>query len=317
MRTSHFYDRNVLITGGCGFIGSALTHALRDLGAHVTVLDDLSNGTTPYIAFDGVLFDHASVLDAVRLRELASQNSIIFHCACRSLVRSVKYPYQDFEVNALGTLNVLQAAREFMVPVIYTSSSSVYGSSPDIPFTETALPLQRTPYAVSKLTGENLGLAYYESYGLPFTVLRLSNVYGPSQELSSTSCGVVRYMINDLLHERRPIIYGNGLQVRDFTYIDDVVAAILRSATLIRAHGQVFNVSSGRGTTILDLCKRLRRIIPGPEPVFLHPRDIDTIPERIVSNKKAHSVLDWKPRISLDDGLSRTVSVINANSRKA
>ena len=183
--------RKILVTGGAGFVGSVLVRRLLTAGSQVTVLDDLFTGRRDSIP-EGVEFIEGSVTDAALVNEVVKRHTLIFHLAARNIIASTANPRDDFATNIGGTLNVLLAAREAGVErVVYTSSASVYGNPRSIPINEEDGLATLSPYSVSKLAGENYCLAFYESYGLPVSVVRYSNVFGPFQTPENPYCGVV------------------------------------------------------------------------------------------------------------------------------
>jgi nucleoside-diphosphate-sugar epimerase len=302
-----FGGRRILVTGGAGFVGGALSQRLVDAGAHVTVLDDLFTGQTETIP-TGAAFVQGSVTDATLVDELVAANSLVFHMAARNIIASTANPRDDFATNIGGTLNVLLAALANKVErVVYTSSASVYGNPRSIPINEDDGVVMLSPYAVSKLGGENYCQAFYESYGLPTTSVRYSNVYGPGQRPDNPYCGVVSKFLVDA-HAGRPLpIHGDGQQTRDYTYVDDAVEATLLAAIRPRAEGEVFNVGTGIETSVNELGLAIGRALE--RPVELHHidrRDIDNIRRRVVNIDKARRMLHWTPQVTLEIGLART-----------
>jgi len=302
-----FGGRRILVTGGAGFVGGALTRKLVDAGASVTVLDDLFTGKAETIP-TGAEFIQGSVTDAALVDELVAANSLIFHLAARNIIASTKNPRDDFETNIGGTLNVLLAARASKVDrVVYTGSASVYGNPRSIPINEDDFLVPLSPYAVSKLGGENYAQAFYESYGLPTASIRYSNVYGPGQRPDNPYCGVVSKFLLDA-HAGRPLsVHGDGEQTRDYTYVDDAVEATMLAAIRPRAEGEVFNVGTGIETSVNELGLAIGRALDVPvEMRHIDRRDIDNIRRRVVNIEKARRMLRWTPQVTLETGLSRT-----------
>jgi UDP-glucose 4-epimerase len=304
---STFGGRRILVTGGAGFVGSALTRHLVRAGAKVTVLDDLFTGTAEALP-TGAELVVGSVVDRELVDRLVSQNRLIFHLAARNIIASTANPRDDFETNIGGTLNILMAARENQVErVVYTSSASVYGNPRSIPINEDDGLVPLSPYAVSKLGGEHYCLAFYESYGLPVASVRYSNVYGPGQRPDNPYCGVVSKFMQ-AAHEGTPLsIHGDGEQTRDYTYIDDAVDATLTAAIHPKAEGEVFNVGTGVETSVNALAIAVGRALDTPiEIARLDRRDIDNIRRRIVNIEKARRMLRWSPQVTLSRGLGQT-----------
>ena len=302
-------DRRVLVTGGAGFVGSSLVRRLVDEGARVTVLDDLFTGRRENLPASGLAFVEGSVCNSELVERLVREHEIVFHAAARNIVVSTRNPREDFETNIGGTLNVLLAARAAGVQrVVYTSSTSVYGNPRYLPINEDDHLSLLTPYAVSKLAGEHYCTAFYESYGLPTTAVRYSNIFGPGQDPANPYCGVVAKFVEALFAGRPPVIHGDGSQTRDFTYIDDAVEATLVAALSERALGEVFNVGTGVETSVNQLADILVGLIGAAvKPEHSDRRDVDNIRRRVVNIEKARRTLRWLPEVTLQEGLRRTV----------
>ena len=302
-----FGGRRILVTGGAGFVGGALTQKLVEAGARVTVLDDLFTGKSETVP-TGAEFIEGSVTDATLVNELVAANSLVFHLAARNIIASTKNPRDDFETNIGGTLNILLAARESKVDrIVYTGSASVYGNPRSIPINEDDFLVPLTPYAVSKLGGENYAQAFYESYGLPTACVRYSNVYGPGQRPDNPYCGVVSKFLVDAYAGRPLSIHGDGEQTRDYTYVDDAVEATMLAAIRPRAEGEVFNVGTGIETSVNGLATAIGLALDVPvELRHIDRRDIDNIRRRVVNIEKARRMLRWTPQVTLETGLSRT-----------
>ncbi len=310
--------RRILVTGGAGFVGGAVSRRLVDMGARVTVLDDLFTGKAETIP-TGAQFVQGSVTDHAMVRDLVAENSLVFHMAARNIIASTANPRDDFETNIGGTLNVLMAARESRPDrVVYTSSTSVYGNPRSIPINEDDGLVLLSPYAVSKLGGENYCTAFYESYGLPVAVVRYSNVYGPGQRPDNPYCGVVSKFFASVMAGEPLMIHGDGEQTRDFTYVDDAVDATLLAAIHPRAEGEVFNVGTGIETSINQLAREIGRAV-GREARVEHVdrRDIDNIRRRVVNIEKIRRMLHWVPGTTLDRGLDATAVWLRASREGA
>lgn len=302
-------DSRVLVTGGAGFVGSGLVKALIAADARVTVLDDLFTGRRENLPADGFEFVEGSVCDPPLVEHLVAGADIVIHAAARNIVVSTRNPREDYETNIGGTLNVLMAARATGVKrVIYTSSTSVYGNPRYLPVNEDDHLSLLTPYAVSKLAGEHYCTAFFESYGLPTAAVRYSNIFGPGQDPANPYCGVVAKFCQSLFEGKGPAIHGDGNQTRDFTYIDDAVAATLLAATSERAIGEVFNVGTGVETSVNALASLLIRLT-GVDVTTSHTdrRDVDNIRRRVVNIEKTRRALRWVPEITLEEGLRRTI----------
>ncbi len=299
--------RRILVTGGAGFVGGALVRRLVDMGARVTVLDDLFTGRVETIP-TGAQFVEGSVTDQALVRDLVAEHSLVFHMAARNIIASTKNPRDDFETNIGGTLNVLMAARESRPDrVVYTSSTSVYGNPRSIPINEDDGIVLLSPYAVSKLGGENYCSAFYESYGLPVSVVRYSNVYGPGQRPDNPYCGVVSKFFASAMAGEPLLVHGDGEQTRDFTFVEDAVDATLLAAVHPRAEGEVFNVGTGIETSVNQLARGVGAAV-NREVTLTHVdrRDIDNIRRRVVNIEKIRRMLHWVPRTTLGEGLRET-----------
>jgi UDP-glucose 4-epimerase len=300
-------DARVLVTGGAGFVGAAVTSRLVESDARVTVLDDLSAGRAASVPL-GATLARGSVTDPHTVRELVAEHSLIFHLAARGILASTRNPREDFETNVAGTLNLLLAARDCDVErIVYSSSASIYGNPRTIPINEDDVHVPLTPYAVSKLSGEHYCLSFYESYGVPVAVVRYSNVYGPGQRPENPYSGVVTKFLAAALEQRPLSVHGDGQQTRDFTFVEDAVDATLAAATHPRAEGDVFNVGTGIETSVIELARAIERVL-GFEVEIEHidRRDVDNIRRRVVNIEKVRRMLRWSPQVPLELGLRRT-----------
>jgi UDP-glucose 4-epimerase len=297
----------VLVTGGAGFLGAALARRLVAGGARVSVIDDFSTGR-PEAVPDGSTVVQGSITDTETVGPLVAQHPWIFHLAARGIIASTRSPREDFETNAAGTLNLLLAARECRVErLVYASSASIYGNPRTLPIKEEDGVAALSPYAVSKLCGEQYCLAFYESYGVPAAIVRYSNVYGPGQRWDNPYCGVVTKFLASVAAGRPMPIHGDGQQTRDFTFIEDAVDATLIAATHPRAEGEVFNVGTGIETSVIQLARAIALAL-GAEPSVEHidRRDIDNIRRRALNIEKIRRMLRWSPQVALETGLRRT-----------
>ncbi len=302
--------KKVLVTGGAGFVGANLVERAVSAGATVFVLDDLFTGSLDNIK-EGTRFEfvEGSVCDYDLVSRLVQEVDYIAHLAARNIIVSTKNPRNDYEVNIGGTLNVLMAAREHGIrQMVYTSSASIYGNPKIIPILEDERPHTFSPYSVSKLAGENYCNAFYETYGVPATVVRYSNVYGPKQDPSNPYCGVVSKFMEAIDNDEAPQIHGDGMQTRDFTYVDDAVDATLLAMTSPKAEGVAFNLGTGMECRIIELARIIARLMAKDiEPVHIDRRDIDNIRRRVLNIERIRTSLRWQPQIGLEEGLRRTV----------
>jgi UDP-glucose 4-epimerase len=310
-----FGARRILVTGGAGFVGSAVTRRLVDAGARVTVLDDLFTGKADAVP-TGATLVNGSVTDVALVNELVSDHSLVLHLAARNIIASTANPLDDFATNIGGTLNILLAARASKVDrVVYSSSASVYGNPRTIPINEDDPLWTLSPYAVSKLGGENYCTAFSESYGLRVATVRYSNVYGPGQRPDNPYSGVVsKFLVQ--AHTGQPIsVHGDGEQTRDYTYIDDAVDATLAAAVHPRAEGEIFNVGTGIETSVNRLATAIGEAL-GVDVDIQHidRRDIDNIRRRVVNIEKIRRMLRWTPQWTLERGLIETANWYKASS---
>lgn len=303
--------QNYLVTGGAGFIGANLVEALLRAGKNVRVLDNLATGHRANIEpFLGEIeFLEADVRDADAVRRAVTGMDVVLHqAALASVPRSVADPMSANEVNVTGTLNVLLAARDAGVArVVFASSSSVYGDSPVLPKIETMPVEPMSPYAVSKLAAERYCTAFTTVYGLPTIALRYFNVFGPHQDPKSTYAAVIPRFVTAMLRGSRPTIYGDGRQSRDFTYIDNVVAANLLAAEAPAGVSGYFNVACGDRISLLELVVQLNATL-GTEiaPVHEPPRPGD-VRDSQADISKIRDALGFAPVVSFGEGLARTV----------
>jgi nucleoside-diphosphate-sugar epimerase len=301
-----------LVTGGAGFIGSHIASALVNDGARVRVLDDLSTGHRENIDEIGgdVDFIQGSVADEELLNKALENVELVFHeAAIPSVPRSVEAPRQTHIASVDGTFSLLVAARDRGVRrVVYAASSSAYGDQPTLPKSEEMRPDPLSPYAVAKLVGEYYCRAFTRVYGLETVSLRYFNVFGPRQDQGSQYSGVVSRFISSLLSNERPVIYGDGEQSRDFTYIDNVVFANLNAASAKEASGKVINVANGQRITLNQLLAELKELT-GKQDVtadYLEPR-VGDVRHSLADNTMARELLGYESKVDLREGLRRTI----------
>ena len=300
----------VLVTGGAGFIGSRIGGALLGEGHEVAVLDDLSSGFAEQ-APAGAELVKGDVADFGAVRAAASGADVVLHHAARRAVaRSVEDPLDTDRVNTAGTLHVLQAAREAGVRrVIIASSSSVYGGAGDGACREGDPARPRSPYAVSKLASEHYTRVFAELYGLETVILRYFNVYGPGQRPDAPYAAVIPLFIRALLAGERPVIEGDGLQSRDFTYVDDVVAANLLAmrAPTATVSGRVYNIARGQASTVRDLLRELCAITGTPFAPAFAPARTGDVRHSLADVERAHAQLGFHAQVGLAEGLRHTL----------
>ena len=301
----------ILVTGGAGFIGSAIVEALVAQGQEVRLLDNFATGKRDNLDHvrGRIRVIEGDVRDPVTVRlAMADVDFVLHQAALSSVARSVVDPVTTAEVNIQGTLNVLMAARDARVRrVVFAGSSSVYGDNPELPKRENANPMPRSPYAITKLAGEHYCRVFYELYGLPTVVLRYFNVYGPRQRPDSQYAAVIPKFIDALLHGQRPVIYGDGKQSRDFTYVSNVVQANLLACQANDAPGEVVNIACGSRISLLDLLQLLRdQTGSGVEPELAAPRPGD-VTHTLADISRAEHLLGYRPQVDMREGLRRTI----------
>lgn len=301
-----------LVTGGAGFIGSHIVAELVHRGERVRVLDNFSTGKEDNL--DTVSQDieliHGDLRDLETVRRAVSGVDYVLHQgALPSVIRSVDDPLTSNACNVVGTLNLLIAARDAGVRrVVYASSSSVYGDSPILPKHEDMRPSPKSPYAVSKLAGEHYCQVFTEVYGLETVCLRYFNVFGPRQDPTSQYAAVIPLFITALLHGEPPVVHGDGLQSRDFTYVTNNVQANLLATTVPGIAGQVFNIACGKSYTLLELLDILRDILgTDVAPIHTLPRPGD-VRHSLADITRAQQVLGYEVKVPFEEGLRRTVA---------
>lgn len=307
----------VLVTGGAGFIGTNLVIRLLREGYKVRIFDNFSTGKRENVAsvikslnnsavdlevIEGDLRDFALVLEATRDIE------IVFHqAALPSVIRSVRAPNTTNDVNITGTLNLLEACRVNGVRrVIYASSSSIYGDTEELPKHEDMNPKPLSPYAVSKIAGEYYMKVFNHIYGIETVILRYFNVYGPYQDPTSEYSGVISKFIHAFLHNKPLIVYGDGEQSRDFTYVDDVVEANILAAKA-PVSGEVFNIAGGKRHSLNQMIEILKKIFNrNPEVIYTDPRPGD-IRHSQAGVDKVKRALGFTTKVLFEEGLKKTV----------
>jgi nucleoside-diphosphate-sugar epimerase len=299
-----------VVTGGAGFIGSHLAEELVRRGERVRIVDSLITGHTRNFAHvPDVEFLQGDLADAeVAARGVAGADYVLHQAAIPSVPRSVKDPITSNRANVDATLSVLVAARDAGVKrVVYAASSSAYGNAAALPKREDMATAPLSPYALQKLVGEQYMQMFTALYGIETVSIRYFNVFGPRQDPSSPYSGVISLFITALLAGRAPIIYGDGEQTRDFTYVANVVDGVLRAAQAEGASGAVINVATGGRISLNVLFDTLKRIIgAGVAPTYAEPRAGD-VRDSQADIGKAQALLGYTPSVDLEEGLRRTV----------
>jgi len=307
-----------VVTGGAGFIGSHIASALTRNGLRVRIIDDLSTGHRENLdeITGDVEFTQGSVADEQLLKKVLDAVEIVFHeAAIPSVPRSVEHPRQSHVASVDGTFSLLLAARDRNVRrVIYAASSSAYGDQPTLPKKEDMLPDPLSPYAVAKLVGEYYCQVFARVYGLETISLRYFNVFGPRQDPGSQYSGVVSRFISVLLNNQQPVIYGDGEQSRDFTFIDNVIDANLKAANASRGFGSVMNVATGERITLNQLLDEVKAIVGKPEvkAEYQQPR-VGDVRHSLADISRARELLGYQPTVGLREGLRRTIDWWNTS----
>lgn len=311
----------LVVTGGAGFIGSNTVDELISRGHSVVVLDDLSSGKEENLAEvrSKITFIKGSITELEVVRKAMTEADCVLHLAARTSVpRSVKDPIETNRINVDGTLNVLVAARDAKVKrVVFAASSSAYGETPTLPKSENMRPEPISPYGVTKFVGELYAQTFGRVYGLENVSLRYFNVFGPRQDPNSPYSGVLSRFCTAFLDETQPVVFGDGEQSRDFTYIENVVQANLLACEAPAASGKVFNVGTGGRFTLNETLALLRKISgKSLETKYDPPRDGD-IRDSQADISQARQILGYEPTVAFEEGLQRTFDWYRESQAKA
>lgn len=304
-------SRNIVVTGGAGFIGSSLARALVQRGDSVRIVDDFSSGKRANIAdlegklqvIEGTILD-----DAILDRGFAGADTVFHEAAIPSVPRSMAAPVASHDANATGTLKVLEAARRHGVRrVVYAGSSSAYGETPTLPKIETMPAAPLSPYAVSKLTGEFYCQVYARAFGVETVILRYFNVFGARQDPKSQYAAVIPRFVTSALEGRSPVIYGDGTQSRDFCYIDNVIEANLKAADAPGVSGKVFNIACGAATDLNQVIRLVGEALGKQVQPQYEPARAGDIKHSLADINQARTLLGYTASISFTAGLHKTI----------
>ena len=310
-----------LVTGGAGFIGSHLVDYLLRAGHQVVVLDDFSTGRRENLpAWKEGTFTlvEGSITDLEPChRSMEGVDYVLHQAALGSVPRSVENPHRTHEVNATGTLNVLTAARDAGIRrVVYAGSSSAYGDTEELPKHELMIPRPRSPYAVSKLTGEEYCRAFYRTYGLQTVALRYFNVFGPRQDPESEYAAVVPRFVTAALAGRPARIFGDGNHSRDFTFVSNVVRAnLLACEASEEALGEVFNIGAGARTSINQLWSWITELTASESVAECRPPRVGDVRHSLAALDRARAVLNYEPLVDVKEGLRLTAKWYRSNTQ--
>jgi UDP-glucose 4-epimerase len=305
-----------LVTGGAGFIGSHIATALVERGDEVRVFDNLSSGSRMNLAHLGSNAElvEGDVLDAAAVARAVEGVGVIFHeAALASVPRSVEKPLDTHAVCVTGTLHILEAARKAGVRrLVFAGSSSVYGNQPAMSKRETDVLSPLSPYAAAKMAGEAYCHSFTAVYGLETVVLRYFNVFGPRQDPNSEYSAVIPKFVALMLRGKRPTVFGDGQQSRDFTYVEDVVRGNLLAAESANAVGRVFNIACGRQQSLLQLIDSINAALgTSIEPEFAPSRAGD-VRESLADISAAREAFGYEPQVDFDEGLRRSIEYYRA-----
>jgi nucleoside-diphosphate-sugar epimerase len=306
-----------VVTGGGGFIGSHIVEELLRRGEKTKVIDNFSTGKRENVAAfrDRAEIIEADIAEAKNLAQLLKGADYVIHqAAIPSVPKSIIDPMKSHHANVNGTLNLLVACREAGIKrVVYASSSSLYGDSPTLPKHEGMMPNPLSPYGAQKLFAEMYCQVFTKAYGLETVSLRYFNVFGPRQDATSQYSGVLALFIPAVLQGRRPTIYGDGLQSRDFTYVQNVVEANLLACTAAGVGGQAFNIACGDRITVNSMLQQINEITGKDiSPIYVEPRSGD-IKHSQADITRAREHLGYAPKVSFSHGLGQTIEWYRKN----
>ena len=305
--------QKVLVTGGAGFIGSHLVEVLIERGLSVVVLDNFRNGTranlAPVTGSPRLQVLHGDITDPDTCHRACRGAGVVFHLACLGVRHSLHNPVENHQVNALGTLNVLQAARAAKAGrFVYVSTSEVYGRATDFPIRETTATWPLTVYGGSKLAGEHYARAYFECFGLPAVCVRPFNNYGPRSHFEGDAGEVIPRFLLRVLSGQPPVIFGDGSHTRDFLYVRDCAETLIRIAECDALTGQVVNLGYGEEVRIDTLARAVLQAVGRKDlqPVHESERPAD-VPRLWVDTRRLKAAIQFAPRVALDQGMALTL----------
>lgn len=313
----YFHKKNVLITGGLGFIGSNLAHKLTGYGANVTIIDNLNP------LYGGNEFNIEEIKDKITIvindirnneiiLPLIKEADVIFHLAAQvSYIDSLNIPFEDLDVNVRATLNILELCRKYnpKVKIIFSSSRMVIGKPTSSIVTEDSTTYPLSLYGIHKLASEKYLLMYYKDFGIPCVILRLSNPYGPRQQIKHNKYSLVGWFIRQAMEGKKIQIFGDGHQLRDYIYSDDIVEGLIKCAAQPKAVGEIVNLGYGEGIHFVDMVNSVVKIIKtGSIEYIPWPGNYERVETGDIAMdiSKLKSLTSWKPSVSLEDGIYKT-----------
>tara|TARA_B100001250_G_scaffold408274_1_gene430401 strand:+ start:231 stop:1193 length:963 start_codon:yes stop_codon:yes gene_type:complete len=309
---SEFKNKNCLVTGGAGFIGSNLSRHLAKLGAKVVVIDNFSTGrkqNTLHFQKEGIKLINSDISDQLNTAKYFSEIDFVFHqAAVPSVPKSIAEPMLTNNSNVKGTLSVLENSRLNNVKkVVYAASSSAYGDTEILPKSESMSPSPLSPYAVQKIAGEMYCKTYFDNFDLRTTSLRYFNVYGPYQDPNSEYSAVIPIFIKKALENKLITIFGDGTTSRDFTFIDDVIQANLRAAISTKSDGHVINVAYGDSFTLTELANKIIEDVGSNSDIEYSEFRKGDVLHSLADLSKTKDLIAYSPLFSLSKGLTRTI----------
>ncbi len=318
--TVNLQNKKVIVTGGAGFIGSELCRQLAAAGAGVVIVDNLANGkrgNVSEILSDRCILEVADIRDRERMDALVKGVDYVFHLACLGVRHSIHSPVENHEVNAAATLHLLIAAREAGVSrFVYVSSSEVYGTAMHVPQPEDHPTYPMTVYGAAKLAGECYTRAFHRTYEFPTVVIRPFNTYGPRCHHEGDSGEVIPKFLLRTLAGKPMVIFGDGTQTRDFTYVSDTARGIIEAGLCDRAVGETINIGSGFELPIRELAEEVRAATGHPDARVIHEADRPGDVLRLYADTtKAQGLIGFRPTVSLRDGLGQLLAWYEAQGK--
>ncbi|RJQ64720.1 MAG: NAD-dependent epimerase/dehydratase family protein [Stygiobacter sp.] len=314
---NYYKNKNVLITGGLGFIGSNLTHKLIELGANVSIIDNLNplyggNSFNILGKEEKIELVVNDVRDTNVIRPLIVKSDIIFHLAAQvSYIDSLNIPFEDLDLNARATLNILETCRKYnpKSKIIFSSSRMVYGKADKPIITELGETNPLSLYGIHKLTSEKYLLMYYKDFGIPCSILRLTNPYGPRQQVKHSKYSLVGWFIRQAMEDKVIKIYGEGLQLRDYIFVDDIVDAMIKCGETENAIGEIINIGSGTSSKFSDMVHSVVKCVKSGKVEYIPwPENYEKVEtgDINVDISKLQKLTSWNPKVTLEEGIHLT-----------